>query len=207
VTASPVATDRPAAKNLRSPPFLGGLMMIAVASGGYLGGSISRRAVPQQCRSPRHRFRSSPRPSILNCVQCSIGPYRGCARTSRSACPAYWLQWHMRRCLAPMLPVHSFHTLLGDLATLTRNVVRLGRDRLTAILATPPAPHPAPRPRSSRRHAHRVDRPTTTVANYINGLRSKAGKVRLKTRRCGLDAIATPEFHTWPAASFLWFGT
>ena len=35
------------------------------------------------------------------------------------------------------LPVHSFHTLLDDLATLTRNVVRLGRDRLTAILATP----------------------------------------------------------------------
>src|SRR6266849_2212220 len=93
---------------------------------------------------------------------------------------AYYLQWHMRRCLAPMLfdepdpaardaqrtspvakaepspaahrkaarkrtdpadgeplPVHSFHTLLGDLATLTRNVVRLGGDRLTAILATP----------------------------------------------------------------------
>ena len=93
---------------------------------------------------------------------------------------AYYLQWHMRRSLAPMLfdepdpagraarrtspvakavpspaaqrkaarkrtdpvdgeplPVHSFHTLLGDLATLTRNVVRLGRDHLTAILATP----------------------------------------------------------------------
>lgn len=100
---------------------------------------------------------------------------------------AYYLQWHMRHSLAPMLfdepdpaareaqrispvakaepspaakrkaarkrtdpatpalakaggeplPVHSFHTLLGDLATLTRNVVRLGRDRLTAILATP----------------------------------------------------------------------
>jgi hypothetical protein len=93
---------------------------------------------------------------------------------------AYYLQWHMRRCLAPMLfdepdpaardaqrtspvakaepspaaqrkaagkrtdpadgvplPVHSFHTLLADLATLTRNVVRLGRDHLTAILATP----------------------------------------------------------------------
>jgi hypothetical protein len=33
--------------------------------------------------------------------------------------------------------VHSFHTLLGDLATLTRNVVRLGRDHLTTILATP----------------------------------------------------------------------
>src|SRR5690242_9775450 len=83
---------------------------------------------------------------------------------------AYYLQWHMRQSLAPMLfdepdptareaqrilpvakaepspaarrkaagkrtdpadgeplPVHSFHTLLGDLATLTRNVVRLGR--------------------------------------------------------------------------------
>src|SRR5436305_411898 len=93
---------------------------------------------------------------------------------------AYYLQWHMRRSLAPMLfdepdpaardaqrsspvakaepspaarrkaarkrtepaegeplPVHSFHTLLGDLATLTRNVVRLGRDRLIAVLATP----------------------------------------------------------------------
>ena len=35
------------------------------------------------------------------------------------------------------LPVHSFHTLLDDLATLTRNVVRIGRNRLTAILATP----------------------------------------------------------------------
>ncbi len=100
---------------------------------------------------------------------------------------AYYLQWHMRRSLAPMLfdepdpaareaqrtspvakaepspaaqrkatrkrtepvdgeplPVHSFHTLLGDLATLTRNVVRLGRDRLTAILATPtPTQHRA----------------------------------------------------------------
>jgi hypothetical protein len=100
---------------------------------------------------------------------------------------AYYLEWHMRQSLAPMLfdepdpaardaqrtspvakaepspaaqrkavrkrtdpaepalakaggeplPVHSFHTLLGDLATLTRNVVRLGRNRLTAILATP----------------------------------------------------------------------
>ena len=93
---------------------------------------------------------------------------------------SYYLQWHMRQSLAPMLfdepdpatreaqrtspvakaepspaarrkatgkrtdpaegeplPVHSFHTLLGDLATLTRNVIRLGRDHLTAIIATP----------------------------------------------------------------------
>jgi hypothetical protein len=93
---------------------------------------------------------------------------------------AYYLEWHMRQRLAPMLfdehnpvgrdaqrtspvakakpspatrrkaatkctdpadgeplPVHSFHTLLADLATLTRNVVRLGHHRVTAILATP----------------------------------------------------------------------
>jgi Transposase DDE domain len=96
---------------------------------------------------------------------------------------AYYVEWHMRQRLAPMLfdehdppareaqrsspvqkakpspatqrkaaskrtdpiageqlPVHSFHTLLDDLATLTRNVVRIGRigrNRLTAILATP----------------------------------------------------------------------
>jgi hypothetical protein len=95
---------------------------------------------------------------------------------------AYYLQWHMRQSLAPMLfdepdpavrdaqrtspvanaepspaarrkaarkrtdpadreplPVRSFHTLLGDLATLTRNVIRLGRDHLTTTLATPTA--------------------------------------------------------------------
>src|SRR5437867_13170564 len=97
---------------------------------------------------------------------------------------AYYLQWHMRRSLAPMLfdepdptareaqrtspvanaepspavqrkaarkrtdpadgeplPVHSVHTLLVDLATLTRNVVRPVRDRLTPILATPTRTH------------------------------------------------------------------
>src|SRR5437764_1322956 len=107
---------------------------------------------------------------------------------------AYYLQWHMRQSLAPMLfdepdpaardaqctspvakaepspaaqrkaarkrtapatpalakaggeplPVHSFHTLLGDLATLTRNVVRLGRDRLTATSPPPPVHSTAP---------------------------------------------------------------
>lgn len=35
------------------------------------------------------------------------------------------------------LPVHSFQTLLADLATLTRNVVRLGGDRVSAVLARP----------------------------------------------------------------------
>ena len=35
------------------------------------------------------------------------------------------------------LPVHSFRTLLGDLATLTRNVVELGKHRLNILLAAP----------------------------------------------------------------------
>jgi hypothetical protein len=93
---------------------------------------------------------------------------------------AYYLEWHMRQCLAPLLfddhdtatrearrtspvakavaspaarakaaskrtdpacgealPVHSFRTLLADLATLTRNVVRIGRDSVSVLLATP----------------------------------------------------------------------
>src|SRR5262249_7832641 len=35
--------------------------------------------------------------------------------------------------------------------------------------------------RSARHHARRVDRPTPSAANDINGLRSKEGKVRTKT--------------------------
>ncbi len=35
------------------------------------------------------------------------------------------------------LPVHSFRTLLADLATLTRNTVRLGGQRTSAIFASP----------------------------------------------------------------------
>jgi hypothetical protein len=93
---------------------------------------------------------------------------------------AYYLEWHMRRALAPMLfddhdpagreaqrsspvapakpseaarrkaarkqtapvngeslPVHSFRTLMADPATLTRNTVRLGRERISAILTSP----------------------------------------------------------------------
>jgi len=89
---------------------------------------------------------------------------------------AYYLEWHMRQALAPMLfddhdraagealraspvakaqpspaakrkaktkqtddafPVHSFRSLLADLATLTRNTVRFGRDKAFPLLATP----------------------------------------------------------------------
>src|SRR5260221_12450321 len=35
------------------------------------------------------------------------------------------------------LPVHSFRSLLADLATLTRNTVRLGRAATFPVLATP----------------------------------------------------------------------
>jgi hypothetical protein len=35
------------------------------------------------------------------------------------------------------LPLHSFRTLLCDLATMTRNTVRLGRDRIDVLLAAP----------------------------------------------------------------------
>ena len=34
-------------------------------------------------------------------------------------------------------PVHSFRTLLQDLATLTRNIVRIGQDAPAAMLASP----------------------------------------------------------------------
>jgi hypothetical protein len=93
---------------------------------------------------------------------------------------AYYLEWHMRQSLAPILfddhdpkareaqrtspvakakpstaahdkakskltdpahgarlPVHSLRTLLADLATLTRNNVRIGANKLTILLATP----------------------------------------------------------------------
>ncbi len=35
------------------------------------------------------------------------------------------------------LPVHSFRSLLADLATLTRNTVRFGRSATFPVLATP----------------------------------------------------------------------
>jgi hypothetical protein len=89
---------------------------------------------------------------------------------------AYYLEWHMRQALAPILfddheraraearrtspvakatvsdaarrkaatkrtddglPVHSFRSLLADLATLTRNLVRFGHGHTVTMLATP----------------------------------------------------------------------
>ena len=72
---------------------------------------------------------------------------------------AYHLVWHMRRALAPLLfedhdqaaaaakaatrrtsdgqPVHSWRSLLRDLATLTRNTVRLGEAPPITMLSSP----------------------------------------------------------------------
>ena len=91
---------------------------------------------------------------------------------------AYYLEWHMRQALAPILfddhdrdaaqaqrtspvakaevspaakrkaatkrtddglPVLSFRTLLANLATLTKNVVRFGKGNTLTLLATPTA--------------------------------------------------------------------
>jgi len=38
------------------------------------------------------------------------------------------------------VPVHSFRTLLGDLATLTRNVVCFGSQKLSIVTTTPTEP-------------------------------------------------------------------
>ena len=133
---------------------------------------------------------------------------------------AYYLQWHMRQSLAPMLfdepdpaaPRGAAHLAGGQGRALAGGATqgrpqthRPGRWRTAPGAQLPhparrsrhahpqcrpprarsphrhprhPHPHPAPRPRSARRHAHRVDRPTPLAANYINGLRSKEGKVR-----------------------------
>ena len=66
---------------------------------------------------------------------------------------AYYLEWHMRMKLAPLLfqdadregaqeekglPVHSFQTLLDDLATLVLNTVQLPTDKGSMTMATQP---------------------------------------------------------------------
>jgi len=55
-----------------------------------------------------------------------------------------------------------------------------------------PYPNPTPRPRSARRYAYHVDRPTPPAANYINGLCSKEGKVRIRTKALDGDSQGSP---------------
>src|ERR1700730_12851906 len=133
---------------------------------------------------------------------------------------AYYLQWHMRRRLAPMLfdepdPAAREARRTSPVAkaepspAAQRKAVRkrtdpaegeplphpAWRSRHAHPQCRPPRrrsprrhprhphPHTAPRPRSARRHAHRVDRATPPNSSYINNLRSKEGKVRTKVAR------------------------
>ena len=58
---------------------------------------------------------------------------------------ACYVEWHMRRALAPVLfdddvPVHSFRTLLTDLGTLTANTMQVAGGGATFTLQTRPTP-------------------------------------------------------------------
>ncbi len=134
---------------------------------------------------------------------------------------AYYLAWHMRQPLAPMLfddhgratalaertspvakkvskaadrkastprteagdgqsqPVHSFRTLLGDLATLTRNTACFGGQKMLTVLTTP-------RPCSVGRSAcwgskwRRRRQCLGWDESRVNGLHQKGGKVRTR---------------------------
>ena len=119
----------------------------------------SLKSVDLKVRPVHHRLAGRVRAHVLLCVL------------------AYYVEWHMRRRLAPILfddhrkaddrdspvepahksnaamlkansgrtdeglPVHSFQTLMDDLATLTRNRVRMpGNDDATANMLTRPTP-------------------------------------------------------------------
>src|SRR5260370_22626863 len=86
---------------------------------------MRRGPAPRLVRAPDPAKRDAQRPSPVAKAERSPAAQRKAARKRPDPADG------------EPLPVHSFHTLLGDLATLIRNVVRLGRDRLTAILATP----------------------------------------------------------------------
>jgi hypothetical protein len=147
---------------------------------------------------------------------------------------AYYLQWHMRRSLAPMLfdepdpaardaqrtspvakaepssaahrkaarkrteladgeplPVHSFHTQLGDLASSPAMSYASGAIALPLPPPPPPAHSTAPSICSaSRRPRRQTD---TAPTNDINGLYSKTGKVRHKALRRGTSAQRSPD--------------
>ncbi len=77
------------------------------------------------------------------------------------------------------MPVHSFRSLLADLATLTRNTVRLGRDHTTEILATPTGIQRRAFDLLALSSPHRSQPPTKQPGKY-NHLREIMGKVPLK---------------------------
>jgi Transposase DDE domain len=151
---------------------------------------------------------------------------------------AYYLEWHMRQPLAPMLfddhdrasaetgrtspvakaqvskaayrkastqrielgsgeiqPVHSFRTLLDDLATLTRNTVGFGEQKTLTIHATPtPVQRRALSLLGWNWPQRRQSAPE--VWSRINGLRRKSGKVRVSH---GIRRELLPQLAASPA--------
>ena len=74
------------------------------------------------------------------------------------------------------MQIYSF--LIRHVDPLTRNSYFPGGVRLSTF--PPPLTAKSPAPRLLRVYPHPLARPAPTRANYINGLRSKAGKVRAK---------------------------
>jgi len=103
----------------------------------HLQGHMPRSLVPMLFDEPDPAAHAAQRTSPVAKAEPSPAAHRKAARKRADpAAPA------LAKAGGEPLPVHSFRTLLADLATLTRNTVRLGRDRLTTILATPtPSQH------------------------------------------------------------------
>ena len=77
-------------------------------------------------------------------------------------------------------PVHSFRTLLDDLATLTRNTVCFAGQKTLTVQTTPtPMAAPSTQPAEGRTD-RRVDSTPLGFGVKINGLRGKDGKVRFR---------------------------
>ena len=91
------------------------------------------------------------------------------------------------------MPVHSFRSLLADLATLTRNTVRFGRDHTTELLATP-TENPTPRLRSARSRARTVVSPRPNNRANTTICAKSGAKFRLNfADPAGLDNAAAVE--------------
>ena len=133
---------------------------------------------------------------------------------------AYYLEWHMRQPLAPMLfddhdraaaeagrvspvakakvskaaqrkastqrvdvgdgeshPVHNFRTLLGDLATLTRNTMCFGGQKTLTVQSTR-RPSSVARSACWRSNWTQRRQHARPGPSHVNGLRRKSGKVR-----------------------------
>src|SRR5260370_7723596 len=97
---------------------------------------MRRSRAPMLFDEPDPAMRDAQRTSPLAKAEPSPAAHRKAARKRTDPAPPA-----LAKAGGEPLPVHTFHTLLGDLATLTPNFVRPAPDRLTAILAPPTRPH------------------------------------------------------------------